>query len=186
MSERQGELKQAEAAQVAAKSEWEHPVERTRAVATGEAMLAESRAMLERLPSEIAAESARVAELEDTVQRKTKSAAVDAASESELVQAKLKLEAQQGVLASTAKPARPRRPRAAAGSRADGGPSECQASHHRASHARRRTRRSHEGTGGAGPGKGCQRRSQAAAEPHGDPRRPMASSCRVSSNRARR
>ena len=98
--EREGELKQAEAAREAAAGDWANPVERTRAVAAGEAMLAESVASLERQASEIAAEAARVAELEDDVRRKEKSAASDAASESELVQAKLKLQAQRAVWAT--------------------------------------------------------------------------------------
>jgi HlyD family secretion protein len=98
--ERDGELKQAVAAKDAAASDWENPVERTRAVAAGDAMLAESTAALERQGSEIAAEAARIEEFEDLVRRSEKTAAVNASSESELVQAKSKLKAQQAVLAA--------------------------------------------------------------------------------------
>jgi RND family efflux transporter MFP subunit len=97
---RTGELRQAEAQRNAARADWEHPVERARAVAAGEAMIDESRAALARQASEIAAESARVAELADEVMRKERSVAKDAATESELVQARLKLEAHQATLAS--------------------------------------------------------------------------------------
>ena len=99
--QREGELRKYESMHEAAQAEWDNPVERTRAVAAGEAMLAESEAELERLPSVIAAEQARVEELEDASRRLEKSAAVNAASQSELVQTKLKLEAQRAVLAST-------------------------------------------------------------------------------------
>jgi RND family efflux transporter MFP subunit len=98
---REGELAKVEAMHVGAQSEWDHPVERTRAVDAAQAMLAEARAELERLPSDIAAEQARVTELEDAARRKAQSAAVDAASESELIQTRLKLEAQRAVLAFT-------------------------------------------------------------------------------------
>lgn len=99
--EREGELKQMQAVRDAAKREWDNPVERTRAVAAGEAMVAETHATLERLPSEIAAEAARVAELEDLAKRTEKSAAAAAASASELVQVKAKLEAQRAMLAAS-------------------------------------------------------------------------------------
>jgi RND family efflux transporter MFP subunit len=100
VSARAGELKQAEAQRTAAKADWEHPVERTRAVAAGEALLAESRAALARQASDIAVEAARVAELADEAMRKERSVAMDAATESELVQTRLKLEAQRAMLAS--------------------------------------------------------------------------------------
>ena len=104
--EREGELKQAEAVRDAARRDWDNPVERTRAVAFGEAMLAESAAVLEQQASKIAAEAAREEELADALARKEKSAATNAASESELVQARLQLQAQRAVLA-TAKAEQP-------------------------------------------------------------------------------
>jgi HlyD family secretion protein len=99
--QREGELAAARAAHAAARAGWDNPVERTRAVAAGEAALAESRAELERLPSLVAAEQSRADELADAARRKEQSAASSAASASELVQAKLKAEAQQALLAST-------------------------------------------------------------------------------------
>jgi biotin carboxyl carrier protein len=47
-------LKQHEAALRAAQQQWDHPVERTRAVAAGEAMVAETRAQIEQLGAEVA------------------------------------------------------------------------------------------------------------------------------------
>lgn len=99
--QREGELARARAMHHAARREWDNPTERTRAVAAGEAMLAESRAELERLPLLVAAEQALAEELEDTARRMAQSAASSAVSASELVQAKLKLAAQQAVLAAT-------------------------------------------------------------------------------------
>jgi RND family efflux transporter MFP subunit len=99
--EREGELKQAEAVREAALRDWENPIERTRAVAFGEAMLAECMAMHEQVGSQVAAEAARVVELEDMLRRTEKSVPTNAASESELVQAKAKLDAQRAVLVTT-------------------------------------------------------------------------------------
>jgi HlyD family secretion protein len=99
--QRAGDLAKARATLAAARSDWDNPTERTRAVAAHEAMLAESEAELERLPSLVAAEAARADELADAARRKAQSAASSAATESELVQARLKAAAQQAVLAST-------------------------------------------------------------------------------------
>lgn len=99
--QRKADLARARATHAAAKGDWDNPTERTRAVAAGEAMLAESRAELERLPALVAAEEARAEELDDAARRKAQSAATNAATESELVQATLKAKAQRAVLAST-------------------------------------------------------------------------------------
>lgn len=97
--QRQAELQSARAARAAAKQDWENPVERTRAVEAAEAMLAGARGELERLPAEVAADTARLKELEDVARRALE--AGDAASASERVQAKLRADAQRQMLAAT-------------------------------------------------------------------------------------
>ena len=98
---REGELAAAKAALEAAQREWDHPVERTRSVAAAEAMLAEASAELERLPAEIDAEQARTDELADAARRAEANVERRAVAESELVQTRLRLKAQQLLLGAT-------------------------------------------------------------------------------------
>ncbi|HEV2296051.1 MAG TPA: efflux RND transporter periplasmic adaptor subunit [Tepidisphaeraceae bacterium] len=92
------ELKQQEAALGAAQADWDNPVERTRAVATAEGMVAETRAQLEQLGAEVAAETARADELRDQLQRNQRLFEQNAATETEVVQTRLQLAAQEATL----------------------------------------------------------------------------------------
>ena len=98
---REGELAAAKAAHEAARREWDHPVERARSVAAADAMLAEATAELERLPAEIEAEQARTDELADAARRAEANVERRAVAESELVQTRLRLKAQQLLLGAT-------------------------------------------------------------------------------------
>ncbi len=91
-------LAAADARLLAAQSEWDHPVERHRAVASTEALFAEAQAELERLPMEIAVEEGRAAELEDALTRTERALSGNAASEIEVVQTRLKLASQQAIV----------------------------------------------------------------------------------------
>ena len=91
----------AKAALEAARQDWENPVERLRSVETAEAMLDEARAELDRLPVEVDAEAARADELRDALRRAEANVARQAVGESELVQTKLRLKAQDAVVAAT-------------------------------------------------------------------------------------
>src|SRR5688572_8358338 len=102
----QAELAEREATLRAAQRQWDHPTERTRAVAAAEAMVAETQAELAQLQAAVVAEEARVAELKDRTERSQRAFATSAATELEVVQAKLQLAAQEGTLAAT----RARRP----------------------------------------------------------------------------
>src|SRR5687768_1891949 len=59
----EAELAEREATLSAAQRQWDNPVERTRAVAAAEAMVAETQAELTQLEASVAAETARAAEL---------------------------------------------------------------------------------------------------------------------------
>ena len=107
---RQGELAVAKATLDAAQRDWDHPVERVRQVAAAEAMAAEARAELERLPVEVAAERARAEELADALRRAETNVARQTVGEVELVQARLRLKAQESTVAA----AEARRPMLAA------------------------------------------------------------------------
>ncbi|MGB7157276.1 MAG: efflux RND transporter periplasmic adaptor subunit [Tepidisphaeraceae bacterium] len=91
-------LKQHEATLRAAQRQWDNPVERTRAVAAGEGMVAETKAELQQLTAEVTAEAARADELRDRLQRNQRSFEQNAATETEVVQTKLQLAAQEGTL----------------------------------------------------------------------------------------
>jgi HlyD family secretion protein len=98
---REGALGVARAAAEAAKQDWENPVERKRSVETAEAMLAEAQAEFDRLPVEVEAEQARADELRDAARRAEANVARQAVGESELVQTRLRLKAQEATLAAT-------------------------------------------------------------------------------------
>jgi HlyD family secretion protein len=99
LAERQARLE-------AAQRNWDNPVERTRAVATTEAMVAESKADLDKLTAEVATENARLASLQFEAQRAAESFKNQAASEIENVRAQKEFEAQRAVVEAT----RARRP----------------------------------------------------------------------------
>lgn len=89
---------QAEADLAAAQAQWDNPYERTRAVAMAEAVLAEATADLERHPAEIAVERARLAELEDELERKSRLVDTGAVSRGELARLAQRVEAQRAML----------------------------------------------------------------------------------------
>jgi RND family efflux transporter MFP subunit len=97
---REGALGVARAAAEAAKQDWENPVERKRSVETADAMLAEAKAEFDRLPVEVEAEQARADELRDAARRAEANVARQAVGESELVQTRLRLKAQDAMVAS--------------------------------------------------------------------------------------
>src|SRR5688500_13988714 len=99
---REGEIGVAKATLEAARRDWDHPVERTRAVESAEAMLAEAKAELDRLPVEVEAERARADEMADAARRAESNVARRAVAESELVQTRLRLKAQVALVKSTA------------------------------------------------------------------------------------
>jgi RND family efflux transporter MFP subunit len=98
LHQRQGELQTAEARLVAAQKNWDNPVERKRAVAAGEAMLAESKAALDQLTQEVAAEQARSESLVQEYTRVQGTAASGASTSLELIKAKQAMDAQIAVL----------------------------------------------------------------------------------------
>lgn len=94
----EAELKQREATRRAAQTSWDNPVERTRAVAATEGMVAETNALLEQLVAEVGAETARADELRDQLERNQRLFKQNAATETEVVQARLQLVAQEATL----------------------------------------------------------------------------------------
>jgi len=101
LAAREGERDAAAAALEAAQRDWDNPVERTRAVQTADAMLAQANAELDRLPVDVEAEQARLDELADLLRRTEANVARNAVGEGELVQVRLRTKAQQATLAST-------------------------------------------------------------------------------------
>lgn len=94
----EGDLKMAEAALVAAQKEWDNPTERTRAVASTEALLAMAGADLARWPAEVAVEEARYNEMREEYERKKAARESNAVGEFEMIQAKLRAEAQRAMV----------------------------------------------------------------------------------------
>jgi RND family efflux transporter MFP subunit len=85
----------------AAQRNWDNPVERTRALAAAEGMVAESKADLEKLTAEVAAENAKLGSLQFEAQRAAESFKNQAASEIENVRAQKEFEAQRAVVEAT-------------------------------------------------------------------------------------
>src|SRR5688572_17944019 len=98
LSRAEAELKQRQAAHRAAQATWDNPVERTRAVAAAEGTVAETKAMLDQLGAEVRAEPARADELRDRRARNQRALEQRAATETEVVQTRLQLAAQEGTL----------------------------------------------------------------------------------------
>jgi len=91
-------LAAAEAELTAAQRQWDHPVERTRAVDTAAATVAGTHADLARVDAEAAAEAARVEELAEQLRRVEEGFRARATSEIDVVNTRLKLQAQRAVL----------------------------------------------------------------------------------------
>lgn len=95
---RRASLLSAEATLRAAEQEWEHPIERRRSLETAEAMRAEMRAELDRLPAEIAAEQALLVELHAEHERVGQVYESHSAAAIELIRAQQRCEAQSARL----------------------------------------------------------------------------------------
>jgi len=90
-----------EAAVKSAQAEWDNPVERTRAVLAGEALLAQSRADLAANVSEAAVEAAKAKELEEQYRREKAASDAGAFPANDTVLTGLKLETQRATLKLT-------------------------------------------------------------------------------------
>src|SRR5688572_31558437 len=91
----EAELADKQAALAAAQRQWDNPVERTRALQAGEAMVAQARAELARNDAETAAEEARTDEAAAKLKRVKQAFEHNAASELEFIEADLQHKAQQ-------------------------------------------------------------------------------------------
>ena len=96
--QREAEIRAAESAAAAAQSQWDNPVERTRAVSVAENMLAENKAAYAKRESDIAVETARAEELKDQLQRETSLTKVSAVPEGQRIQTSLRLKTQEAVI----------------------------------------------------------------------------------------
>ncbi|CAN5638082.1 HlyD family efflux transporter periplasmic adaptor subunit [soil metagenome] len=85
----------------AAKANWDNPIERTRAVATNEAMVAETKAELEKLTADVAVESARLIAVKVEAERTAESFKTRASSEIETIRAQQLYEAQKSLVEAT-------------------------------------------------------------------------------------
>ncbi len=97
----EAQLATAEADLDAARLAWENPVERDRAVAAGEAAVEGTLAEMQRLEAEVAAETARLAELAEDLERARRNYQSGAGTELEFITARLRHEAQQAALKAT-------------------------------------------------------------------------------------
>ena len=82
----------------AAQDEWDHPIERTRAVKINEAMLAQTKAEVDANGYETDLEQARIKELEDQFRRENLAADAKAISDGQRIQTGLKLATQRAAL----------------------------------------------------------------------------------------
>jgi len=100
LADRRAQLSKAEAVLRAARSDWDHPIERDRAVAAGQAVLEQTSAERAQLDAKIAVQEAKLAELQDN-HRRLEALGPDAASRSQVVQAALRRDAQSATLEVT-------------------------------------------------------------------------------------
>jgi HlyD family secretion protein len=101
LAKAEAELADQEARLQAAQRTWDNPIERTRAVATTEAMVAEAQADLVKLDAEIAAEAARLVVMKFEADRLTETLKTRASSEFEAVRAQQLFSAQTAVVDAT-------------------------------------------------------------------------------------
>lgn len=94
----EAELAEKHATLDAAQRQWENPVEATRAVAAGEAMVDSTRAQLEKLEAEIAVESARLTQAKEEFSRTEQATTQRALSEIDLIRARQQYQAQQATV----------------------------------------------------------------------------------------
>jgi RND family efflux transporter MFP subunit len=98
LAKAEAELAQRQAALEAAQRTWDNPVDRTRAVATGEAMVAETRAMIEKHHAEQKVEEAKLAAAKEEFERTEQSSKERASSEIEFIRARQGYDAQQATV----------------------------------------------------------------------------------------
>ena len=96
----EAELAERQATLEAAQRQWDNPIDATRAVATGEAMVASSKAQLEKLQAEIDVESAKLKQAKEEFARTEQATSQRALSEIDLIRARQQHEAQQATLAA--------------------------------------------------------------------------------------
>ena len=99
LNDRQSQLVAAQAVLTAAQSDWDQPIEQDRAVASGQAKVKQVEAERIQWTAEIAMHEAKLAELEDQ-HRRLAALGENAASRQQVVQATLKRDAQQALLAA--------------------------------------------------------------------------------------
>jgi len=94
------QLAQQQAALDAAQRQWDNPIDATRAVATGEAMVNASRAQLEKLDADIGVEAAKLTLAKEEFERTSQATSQRALSEIDLIRARQQHQAQQATLAA--------------------------------------------------------------------------------------
>jgi HlyD family secretion protein len=97
----EADLAEKQARLEAAQRNWDNPIERTRAVATTEALVAESKADLEKLHADVAAEVAKLASLKIEAERTAEAFKTRATSEIEVVRMQQQYEAQCATVDAT-------------------------------------------------------------------------------------
>lgn len=95
---KRGHLSIMQATHYAARSDWDHPIERERAVATAEATHAEASAELARSTSEVSVEDGRLKELQEQLRREDLAAEVQAIPEIQRTQTRLKVNTQRAMV----------------------------------------------------------------------------------------
>jgi multidrug efflux pump subunit AcrA (membrane-fusion protein) len=100
LAKAEAELAEKQAALEAAQRQWDHPIESTRAVATGEAMVNASKSQLDKLEAEIAVESAKLTQAKEEFARTEQATTQRALSEIDLIRARQQHQAQQATLAA--------------------------------------------------------------------------------------
>ena len=96
----EAELAEKQATLDAAQKQWENPVESTRAVAAGEAVVNSSKAQLEKLEAEIGVESAKLTQAKEEFARTEQATTQRALSEIDLIRTRQQHLAQQATLAA--------------------------------------------------------------------------------------
>ncbi|MEA2708842.1 MAG: hypothetical protein QOF78_1443 [Phycisphaerales bacterium] len=100
LAKAEAQLAEKQASLDAAQRQWDNPIESTRAVATGEAMVNANRAQLEKLDAEIAVESAKLTQAKEEFSRTEQATTQRALSEIDLIRARQQHQAQQATLAA--------------------------------------------------------------------------------------
>jgi len=100
LAKAEAQLAEKQAALEAAQRQWDNPIDATRAVATGEAMVNASRAQGEKLEAEIGVESAKLMQAKEEFERTSQATTQRALSEIDLIRARQQHQAQEATLAA--------------------------------------------------------------------------------------